>query len=134
MDWAVGETTSTAVLAAAAAVGLLWITEQGEDVQAFLLAEILGQHFLIGEVAVDQRFRGQRIGAALIETACLEAGRRGFGMVTLTTDRTLPWNAPQYARLGFNIVDPKQLPADLVAHAAGERNPQLRCVMQRPID
>ena len=134
MDWAVGETTNKAVLADAVANGLLWVAEEQEKVQGFLLAEVLGKHFLIGEVAVDQRFRGQRIGAALIEMACFEAEQRGYELITLTTDRTLAWNAPQYTRLGFQIVDAAHLPEDLATLAARERNPLLRCVMQRQIN
>ena len=132
MAWAVGETSEYEELAEALTYGLLWVAEASDSIQGFLLAGRWGEHFLIWEVAVDQRFRGQRVGAALVDTACAEASRRGFAMVALTTDRTLPWNAPLYARLGFEILEPEHAPVDLQQLLSEERNPHLRCLMQRP--
>jgi len=44
-------------------------------------------------------------GTALVVAACDWARERGYGAVTLTTFRDVPWNAPFYARLGFSVVD-----------------------------
>jgi len=44
-------------------------------------------------------------GTALVSAVCDWAGRAGYGAVTLTTFRDVPWNAPFYARLGFEVVD-----------------------------
>jgi hypothetical protein len=54
-------------------------------------------------------------------------------LVSLTTDRTLPWNAPFYARLGFVIVEgadvPPELQARLDGQAAAGFDPAQRCAM-----
>jgi GNAT superfamily N-acetyltransferase len=44
-------------------------------------------------------------GTALVGAACDWARERGYGAVTLTTFRDVPWNGPFYARLGFRVVD-----------------------------
>jgi GNAT superfamily N-acetyltransferase len=43
----------------------------------------------------------QGIGTELIEAACTEARRRGYGEMTLTAFRDVAWNAPLYRRRGF---------------------------------
>jgi GNAT superfamily N-acetyltransferase len=45
------------------------------------------------------------IGSALVRAAMAEAWQLGFGALSLTTYRDLPWNGPFYARLGFVEVD-----------------------------
>ena len=47
-----------------------------------------------------------RSGAALLLLATLAAGGAlSGGAVTLTTYRDVPWNAPFYRRVGFEVVD-----------------------------
>ena len=36
---------------------------------------------------------------------CTWARSHGYGAVTLTTYRDVPWNAPFYERLGFSVLD-----------------------------
>ncbi|MCD6639960.1 MAG: GNAT family N-acetyltransferase, partial [Nocardioides sp.] len=47
------------------------------------------------------------IGTALLEAVCDRLSVLGHGQVTLTTYADLPWNAPFYARRGF-----EEVPAD----------------------
>jgi hypothetical protein len=61
-----------------------------------------------------------------------EAARRGLA-VSLTTDRTLRWNAPFYARLGFVLLKDAAVPPDLQARldsqVAAGFDPAQRCAM-----
>jgi hypothetical protein len=54
-------------------------------------------------------------------------------LVSLTTDRTLPWNAPFYARLGFELVEGDDVPPDVQVRLAGQVaagfDPAQRCAM-----
>ncbi|WP_194894657.1 GNAT family N-acetyltransferase [Catenulispora pinisilvae] len=55
------------------------------------------------------------IGTALVRACCDWAARNGFGAVTLMTFAHVPFNAPFYARLGFQALDDAQLSAPLAA-------------------
>lgn len=60
-------------------------------------------HILELAVALDQQGRGY--GRVLITAAEAWAAAKGFSEMTLTTFRDLPWNAPFYARLGYDAFD-----------------------------
>ncbi len=55
------------------------------------------------------------LGSALLEAVC------ELGDVTLTTFRDVPWNAPWYARRGFEVLDPAEWGPELEALVAHER-------------
>src|SRR4051812_21009344 len=55
----------------------------------------------IEAVRVRDDHRGGGLGTAMLEWAIAEAGRRGCGLVQLTTDRTRPEALRVYERLGF---------------------------------
>jgi hypothetical protein len=73
----------------------------------------------------------------MIEAVCEWARAHGQTVITLTTERDIPWNAPYYARLGFEILPEAQWGADLRAIAADEiahgLNPETRVAMIRRI-
>lgn len=45
----------------------------------------------------------------LVNTVCSWAKRQGYRVVTLSTFRDIPWNAPFYSKLGFRILDESEL-------------------------
>lgn len=51
---------------------------------------------------------------------CRWAAEQGFLQVTLTTFRTVPWNAPFYEKLGFVELAPVAWTPGLRARAAAE--------------
>jgi GNAT superfamily N-acetyltransferase len=76
--------------------------------------ELVGfAHVLVGEgyahleqlSVIPERGR-QGLGRALVEEAKAEAGRRGFGQLTLRTYADVRWNAPFYATCGFVETEP----------------------------
>jgi N-acetylglutamate synthase-like GNAT family acetyltransferase len=75
---------------------------------------------------------GKRVGRQLI--ACAEHARKlGLTSLTLTTFRDVPWNAPFYARLGFEIVteltpELRQKREEEAAHGLAYDS---RCAMRR---
>jgi GNAT superfamily N-acetyltransferase len=129
MDWAVGETTDYDRLREALSANLLWVAEIDGVVAGFLMGGTCGENFHIYEAATHQDFRGQRIGSSLIEAALAYAKQNGFLAATLTTDRTLPWNAPYYLKLGFRVLKANELSEPLKAIQSSESNPQRRCAM-----
>ena len=132
MAWAVGEVTASEDIAEAAEAGTLWVAEIGGAVAGFLLGEGIGEDFHIWELAVARERQRRGIGRVLLETALSDAARRGFARATLTTDRSLAWNAPWYRALGFAEVS-DALSARLAAQLATERDPQKRCAMVRDL-
>jgi GNAT superfamily N-acetyltransferase len=98
-----------------------------------LIASRLDENFHIDEVSVDQRFRGMSIGKQLLEHALSDAVTLGFHKSTLTTDRSLPWNQPHYARNGFQIIEAQSMSPPLAACLAELPNPELRCAMERSL-
>jgi predicted N-acetyltransferase YhbS len=120
-------------LAAAADRGLMWVAEWQGEVAGFLFGEIAASGLYLREMSVAAHAQRHGLGRGLM-LAGIEAGRAlGVPLVSLTTDRTLPWNAPFYARLGFVIVEgadvPPELQARLDGQAAAGFDPAQRCAM-----
>ncbi len=103
--------------------GTVWVAEEGANrITGFLTAEQGDAELHIHEVSVHADHQGKRIGRRLIEAAYEEAQKKGLSALTLTTFRDVPWNAPFYARTGFEIA------AD---HALG---PRLQAILDRETD
>ncbi|WP_423394031.1 GNAT family N-acetyltransferase [Burkholderia sp. LMG 21824] len=67
------------------------------------------QRLYLEELDVAPSHAGQRIGARLIEQVTARAAREGIAQLVLSTFRDAPWNAPYYARLGFEVLDDAML-------------------------
>jgi len=59
----------------------------------------------IDQLSVLTQRGGHGIGRALLDEALRWARTGGLSAVTLTTFRDVPWNAPFYRRVGFEVVD-----------------------------
>jgi GNAT superfamily N-acetyltransferase len=90
------------------------------------------------ELDVDPDFGRRGIGSRLVRAACGWGEVRGFKSITLATFLDIPWNAPFYARMGFEVF-PERLwsvaHSGLRAHEA-EMGLDLdrRVIMQRKIE
>ena len=88
---------------------------------AYLLSMAVDDCAHIDQVSVEPGHARRGIGAALIDHLASIARDEGRPALSLTTFVDVPWNAPYYARLGFDVVQPAaygpQL-AELVAHEA----------------
>lgn len=98
---AADQPTPAPTLARRIAEGGLLIAEAGETVIGFVMFRLLEDGLYVEQLDVLPAFAGRRIGAALLDAV---AGRADGGDLTLSTFRDVPWNAPYYARLGFEIV------------------------------
>ena len=70
----------------------------------FAVAEPFAGMFWLNELSVDPEFGRRGIGRALVAAIGELAGARGFASVGLSTFRDVPFNAPFYARCGYEIV------------------------------
>lgn len=93
---------------------LLWVAEApakhdaAPQIIGFAAAEPLGDALHLMEVDVLPEWGQRGIGGALVRRVLDEARRGGYPAVTLTTFQDIPWNAPFYAGLGFQTLDPEQ--------------------------
>lgn len=86
------------------------------------------------QLAVDPAHGRRGLGSALVDACCEQARQRGYGQLTLTTFRDVPYNAPWYARLGFVVIDE---PISVVARHVKQERPYgrlaPRVAMSRPL-
>lgn len=117
--------------------GRLWVAADGDTPVGFALASRLGDHAHLDEIDVLPEYGRRGIGSALVERVCAWAAEQGFEAVTLSTHVNITWNAPFYARLGFEILPPDALTPplrDLRAHEAALGFPVgNRVIMRRSV-
>jgi 4-diphosphocytidyl-2-C-methyl-D-erythritol kinase len=118
--------------------GLVWVASVDDEVVGFVCLDSDGAPDAIGiaEIDVLPAFGGKGIGAALLEHACVWAREAGYSRVDLGTLVDVPWNAPFYAKHGFQVVD-KHAPAFALALARDRENgfpDHLRVFMSRDLE
>ncbi|CAM6280710.1 putative N-acetyltransferase YhbS [Enterobacter cloacae] len=84
--------------------GLSWLALANDQPVGFILAELHASSLFIVELSVHLDWQGKGIGRRLIACVADQARKRGLASLTLTTFRDVPWNAPFYARLGFEMI------------------------------
>ena len=96
-----------------------------------------GEAAHLEELDVDPDWGRQGVGSRLVAAVFEWAEARGFREVHLSTFRDVPWNAPFYARLGFEIVDESEWTAEMRALREAEReqglDPDRRVLMRREV-
>ena len=106
------------------AAGMSWLAQVDEHPVGFLVAEL----------SLHLEWQGKGIGRRLIGYVAEQAREKGYTSLTLTTFRDVPWNAPLYARLGFEMLADETLPALLRQkredEAAHGQTYELRCAMR----
>ena len=119
--------------------GRAWVvTDDADRPVAYLLVDIVDANAHVEQVSVHPSHARQGLGKALLDTATSWAQQRGLAALTLTTYSEVPWNAPYYRRLGFQMVPEAQLTEDLRRIREHEQARGLttwpRVTMRRPLD
>jgi GNAT superfamily N-acetyltransferase len=125
-------------LAAAQQAGLLWVAlEPAGAPVGFAVASICGRRVHLDELDVLPRYGRKGMGSALVEAIEDYALNSGCVEITLTTFRDVPWNAPFYARIGFEVIPEQELGAELVRRLSDEAALGLersrRVAMRKPL-
>ncbi|MBL5943844.1 GNAT family N-acetyltransferase [Enterobacter asburiae] len=115
--------------------GLSWLALANDKPVGFILAEAHPSSLFIVELSVDLEWQGKGIGRQLIACVADHARKRGLTALTLTTFRDVPWNAPFYARLGFEKMttltpELRQKREEETAHGFAY---ETRCAMRLPL-
>jgi GNAT superfamily N-acetyltransferase len=120
-DSVIEDTTPFEEFQAAREAGLLWVVLSPQlHPVGFALVEREGTWLHLEEIDVHPLHGRRGIGAALVENVCAWARACGYTQITLTTYRDIPWNAPFYARLGFEILGEDKLTPELRARVEDE--------------
>ncbi len=133
-DSVLAETTDRCTFAEAVRDGCLWVALTGNRPVGFALVEMLADDLPhLEEIDVEPIHGSRGLGTALVRAVYGWAMVSGYPMLTLTTFRSVPWNYPFYARLGFLEIPRETLRSELVALVASEAdrglNPDNRVVM-----
>ncbi|MDN7139930.1 GNAT family N-acetyltransferase [Pseudomonas sp. JQ170] len=110
-----------------------WVAVDAQDRPlGFLCGQDCDEDWHIIELSVHQIAQGRGLGRQLIGTAADWARSRGYGGLTLTTFTQVPWNAPFYARLGFEQLASERCSDFLQRQLAAEHQHGLRnrCAMR----
>jgi GNAT superfamily N-acetyltransferase len=89
-------------LAAYQRAGRAWV--YGDPPVSYIIVDEIDGYGHIEQVSVHPGHSRRGIGRLLVDHAGDWARSRGLAGLTLTTFAEVPWNAPYYARLGFEIV------------------------------
>ncbi|EMG9277540.1 GNAT family N-acetyltransferase [Enterobacter cloacae] len=115
--------------------GLSWLALANDQPVGFILAELHVSSLFIVELSVHLDWQGKGIGRRLIACVADQARKRGLASLTLTTFRDVPWNAPFYARLGFEMIttltpELREKREEETAHGLAH---DARCAMRLPL-
>jgi GNAT superfamily N-acetyltransferase len=116
--------------------GGLWVAcLDGEPPVAALRFRPLGDALYIEQLDVLPAFGGRRLGAALLDHAGDLAREAGCSALVLSTFRDIPWNAPWYGRIGFEVIDvlPPELETLRSEHLARGLDESRRVFMRRSV-
>ena len=97
------------------AAGRVWVAVASGEIVGFAYAAVVDDCCHLEELDVLPEHGRKGIGSALVRTVREHAAEAGLRGVTLTTFRDVPWNAPYYRRLGFEILETEALTPGLVA-------------------
>lgn len=112
-------------------------TSAADQPIGFLIWDIYDGDAYIHELDVMTAHAGHRLASRMIDAMAAEAAKRSLMALSLTTFRTVPWNAPYYARLGFRILEPGEIGPELRMEIMRQREYGLdisaRVAMRRPV-
>lgn len=80
------------------------VAEADGRIIGFLSTEVHRRELHIREFSVLPEMQRKSVGSVLLRAVEIDARNSGFDALTLTTFADVPWNAPFYARRGFEIV------------------------------
>ena len=117
--------------------GRVWIAVEGDSIAGYALVDVVDGAAHLEQLSVDPECGRRGHGAALLTHVVEWAYEHDHRAVTLTTFEHVPWNAPYYARHGFEVVDEREFGPELrrllAVEAANGLDPDKRVVMRRRV-
>ncbi len=84
--------------------GRLWVAEIQASIAGFALVFPLDGEAHLKQLSVVPESQGQGVGTHLLDTVVAWAAEQSYRWITLSTFRDVRWNAPFYARRGFEAM------------------------------
>lgn len=92
--------------------GQVWVAIAGQAaVVGYAVTQAVDQTLYLKQIDVAPAHGRRGIGSALISAVSVWANQQGYGALSLSTFRNIPWNAPFYAKLGFQPLAEAELSA-----------------------
>lgn len=105
--------------------GRLWVAlEKARDTETAVgygLLRVMDGFALLAQLDVHPAHGRKGLGTALVRQVIAKAGDMGFCDLYLTTFAHVPWNAPFYEKLGFEVLNEANTPAFLKEILCEER-------------
>jgi GNAT superfamily N-acetyltransferase len=115
----------------------VWVVTEDDELAGYALVDLIDGNAHLEQLSVDPRHGRRGHGAALLSHVCQWAREQGHDAVTLTTFEHVAWNAPYYARHGFEVLSEEALGPELRQRRDEETrqglDPSIRVVMRRPL-
>ena len=91
-------------------VGQVWVVvDRGNKVIGYAITNEVDDTLYLQQIDVEPSHGRKGVGSKLINTVCAWAKSHGYRVISLSTFRDIPWNAPFYAKLGFQILDESEI-------------------------
>ncbi|MEU4716359.1 GNAT family N-acetyltransferase [Micromonospora purpureochromogenes] len=101
--------------------GRVWVAVGPDDQPiAFVVAHLVDGCAHVQQLSVHPGHARRGVGRRLLDHVAGWAGQRGLPALTLTTFRSVPWNAPYYVRCGFVALSAAQVGPGLAEVLAAE--------------
>jgi GNAT superfamily N-acetyltransferase len=90
--------------------GQVWVAADPRDVVVgYAVTQEVDDILYLQQIDVDPAHGRRGIGSALIDAIFVWAKLQGYAVISLSTFRDIPWNAPFYSKLGFCLLDKSEL-------------------------
>ena len=85
--------------------GQVWVAvDRHEAVVGYAIACEVDETLYLQQIDVAPQHGRRGIGSALVGAVCAWAKHHSYCIVSLSTFRDIPWNAPFYSKLGFSLL------------------------------
>lgn len=90
--------------------GQVWVAVDRDDTAiGYAITNEVDDTLYLQQIDVEPSCGRRGVGSDLVRTVCVWAKSHGYPVVSLSTFREIPWNAPFYAKLGFQILDESEI-------------------------
>jgi GNAT superfamily N-acetyltransferase len=92
--------------------GQVWVVVDRRDtVIGYAVTREIDDTLYLQEIDIEPKHGQKGLGYTLVDTVRSWAKLAGYSVMSLSTFRDIPWNAPFYSKLGFRILDESELTA-----------------------